>query len=189
VVTDIQNLDVDKKYRYSDYLTWNFKERVELIKGKIFKMSPAPNRRHQEISTFLHGELYLNLKKSQCHLFAAPFDVKLDLKDDTTVVQPDICVICDESKLKDFGCEGAPDLIIEILSPGNSSKEMKDKFFLYEENEVKEYWMVNPEEKSILIYFLENGKFRGSKPFVPGETATSNVIKSFSIELSEAFES
>ncbi|MEM8939956.1 MAG: Uma2 family endonuclease [Bacteroidota bacterium] len=187
MVTDIKKLDLDKKYSYADYITWKFKERVELIKGKVFTMSPAPSRIHQEISSFFHGELYQLLKKSSCHLFAAPFDVKLSNKDDATVVQPDICVICDKSKLKDFGCEGAPDLIIEILSPGNSHKEMKDKFLLYEENMVKEYWLVSPQEKSILIYSFQEGRYIGSKPFVSGETAVSVCFNEFKVNLDEVF--
>lgn len=117
-------------------------------------------------------------------MFAAPFDVRLvnykQSKADKqiiSVVQPDICVICDESKLDDKGCIGAPDLIIEILSPGNSKKEMDIKFDLYEENLVREYWLVDPAAETVLIYVLENEKFIGLKPFT-----TDNVIKSPTFE-------
>ncbi|MEM6814986.1 MAG: Uma2 family endonuclease [Bacteroidota bacterium] len=188
MVTDIEQLDLGKRYSYADYITLKFKERVELIKGKVFTMPPALSRKHQKISSFFHGELYQLLKKSSCHLFAAPFDVKLSNKDDATVVQPDICVICDKSKLKDFGCETAPDLIIEILSLGNSHKEMKDKFLVYEEKKVKEYWLVSPQEKSILIYSFREGRYIGSKPFVSGETAVSVCLNAFKVNVDEVFE-
>ena len=131
-ITKFSQLDLTKQYSYADYLTWQFKERVELIRGWISKMSPAPSTGHQSISSVFQGEIYSYLKKSTCKLFAAPFDVRLiDSKKSknnqqvVTVVQPDICVICDEKKLDERGCVGAPDLIIEIVSPGNSKKEMK----------------------------------------------------------------
>src|ERR1700761_3418608 len=121
---ELADLDINKVYSYADYLKWNFKERVELIKGKLFKMSPAPNRMHQKLSVHITGHLWNYLRGNTCNLYSAPFDVRLPRKsandtDIITVLQPDICVICDESKLDDKGCLGAPDIVVEILSPGN----------------------------------------------------------------------
>ncbi|MGL5111382.1 MAG: Uma2 family endonuclease, partial [Flavobacterium sp.] len=171
IITDINSLDLSKSYTYADYLTWNFKERLEILKGKIFKMSPAPSRKHQEISINLFRKFDRYFETKPCNIYYAPFDVRLKNfkkstldQEITTVVQPDICVICDKDKLDDKGCLGAPDLIIEILSPGNSNKAMGIKFDLYEENAVKEYWIVEPYQKSILIYTLQKGTYIGLKP-------------------------
>ncbi len=149
MISNIADLDLNGTYSYADYLQWRFDETVELIKGKIFKMSPAPNVKHQRISWNLTHIFSNYFWKKPCSAFAAPFDVRLydpkksskNNKDIFTVVQPDICIICDEEKIDDLGCIGAPDLIIEILSKGNSNKEMKNKYELYEENGVKEYWI------------------------------------------------
>lgn len=189
MITDINQLDLNKRYSYSDYLQWEFKERVELIKGRVFKMPPAPSVRHQQVSRNLLHFLDPFLWKKTCQLFHAPFDVKLNKKGKDTVVQPDICVVCDASKLDDQSCNGAPDLIIEILSPGNSRKERKEKFELYEENEVKEYWLVDITENSIIVYTLsEQGRYVGSKPYVTGESAVSTVLAGLDIPLTELFE-
>lgn len=173
-ITDISQLDFNKTYSYADYLLWKFEERVELLKGRIFKMSPAPSSKHQEISGRVFYKLYPEFNNESCKLFSAPFDVRLTRKNKNdeevlTVVQPDLCVICDENKIDARGCVGAPDLIIEILSPGNSKKELKNKFELYEEAGVKEYWIVNPTEELINIYLLKDGKYIGLKPIVDSE--------------------
>ena len=167
MITDIKQLDFDKVYSYADYLTWLFQDKLELFKGKISQMSPAPNRFHQSVSRELTGILWKSFKNHSCNLYAAPFDVRLldkkkstENKDIFTVVQPDLCVVCDENKLDDKGCIGAPELIIEILSPGNSKKEMKYKFDLYEEAGVLEYWIVNPENRTILIYKIGRASCR-----------------------------
>jgi Uma2 family endonuclease len=196
IITDISQLDLHKTYTYADYLLWQFSERVELIKGKIFKMSPAPNRRHQAILGELHLKIGSYLKQHQkfCNLYFAPFDVRLlDSKkskqsneDIYTVVQPDLCLICDESKLDDRGCIGAPELIIEILSPGNSKKEMKIKYELYEENGVQEYWVVFPYE-SLLHQFVLNvqGKFELAKIYTDEDIITTSLLPDWQIVLSE----
>jgi Uma2 family endonuclease len=131
-ITSFSQLDPQLKYTYADYLLWQFQDRVELIKGYIRQMT-APSVRHQRISGRIYGSLWAFLKNKRCDVFAAPFDVRLPLpihlqKGDKidTVVQPDICIICDRSKLDDKGCIGAPELIVEILSPGNSRKEMRE---------------------------------------------------------------
>ena len=191
-VTNFKDLDLDGSYTYADYLKWKFDERLELFRGKIFKMSPAPNRYHQDISGNLYFNLAKVLKKGSCNLYAAPFDVRLvktKANDEkvTTVIQPDLCVICDEDKLDDKGCIGAPDLIVEILSPGNTKKEMGIKFDLYQENEVKEYWIIDPTEKTVLMYVLLENKFIGLKPFIEDDNIKSTLFPEVNFPLSEIF--
>lgn len=184
MITSLDQLDLNKRYTVADYMSWRFKERVELIRGMIFKMSPAPSRRHQAISRELLIEIGLHLRGSNCQVFDAPFDVQLSRNDETTIVQPDISVICDEAKLTDQGCTGAPDWIIEILSPGNATKEKKEKFELYEENGVREYWLVDPIINTVFQYQLtDEGRYIGSKPFVAGEKVTSVVIPDLVIDV------
>jgi Uma2 family endonuclease len=166
MITSLSQLDLSKQYSYADYLTWNFKERVELIKGLIYKMSPAPTSGHQTISMNLTGAIYPFLKKSECKLFAAPFDVRLTNKRKSTtdntiidVVQPDLCVICDPSKIDKRGCLGAPNLVIEIVSKGNTKLELEQKFNLYEENGVQEYWIVQPGDQTVSVFDLVKDKY------------------------------
>lgn len=190
-VTNINELDLNKIYSYADYLRWKFEERIELLKGRIFKMSPAPNVKHQRISMNLTLGLGTVFDREKCQLFSAPFDVRLPRKNSEdeqiyTVVQPDLCVICDEEKLDERGCVGAPDLIIEILSPGNSKKEMKNKFEIYEEAGVKEYWVVNPTEENVLIFVLENGRYIGLAPVVDREI-TSKIFPDLAIHTDKIF--
>lgn len=178
IITDINQLDLNGTYSYADYLLWRLKERVELFKGKILKMSPAPNVKHQKVSRNLTIDLGNIFKNQKCQLFPAPFDVRIlkqnaEDKEIFTVVQPDLCIICDSDKLDERGCIGAPDLIIEILSPGNSKKEMKLKFNLYEEAGVREYWIVDPNQESVLINVLENGKYITQKPIVDDEVRST----------------
>jgi Uma2 family endonuclease len=195
MITDINQLDFDKTYTYADYLTWKFSERVELIKGKIFRMA-APSRQHQKISRIISGELYVFLKENNCELFAAPFDVRLPLpthriKGDkaSTVIQPDICVVCDLSKLDDSGCNGAPDLVIEILSPGNAKKEMKEKYDLYESAGVREYWVVQPNESFVIRYNLDDkGQYVGSRLYTEDDIIESKVLEGFQIEINKVFQ-
>ena len=193
-VTDINQLDLNGTYSYADYLLWRFKERVELFKGKIFEMSPAPNLKHQRVSLLVTRYLDRFFENQKCGLFVAPFDVRLinftkSTADNTvfTVVQPDLCVICDQSKLDKRGCIGSPDLVVEILSPGNSKKELGIKFNLYEENGVLEYWIVNPLEESVLIYSLVNGKYIGTKPLIDEEKIISPLFQELDFEIAKIF--
>lgn len=193
-ITNINQLDFTKKYTYAEYLKWEFQERIELIKGFLFKMSPAPARRHQELVWNFSMQIDKYLRNKPCKAYFAPFDVRLPIKKDDsssqtiTVLQPDICIVCDLSKLDDRGCVGAPDLVIEILSPGNSDKEMKLKYDVYEESGVREYWIVQPEYQNVLIYVLdENGKFVGKHPLTSSDFLTPTIFPDFTIDLSEAF--
>ena len=195
VITKFSDLDLTKEYTYSDYLLWQFSERVELIRGFIKKMSPAPSKTHQQVSRKLTRYIDRYFENKTCEFFVAPFDVRLEnykaSKDDNqihTVVQPDLFIICDKEKLDERGCIGAPDLVIEILSPGNSKKEMGVKFDLYEENGVKEYWIVEPTEKTIFIYSLQNEKYIGLKPCIAGSKITSPLFPDLDFEIVKIFE-
>lgn len=194
MITDINQLDLNKKYSYADYLSWLFQEKLELFRGTISKMSPAPSRYHQQVSVQLTLLLGNSFKNSNRNLYVAPFDVRLlDKKKSTldseifTVVQPDLCIICDENKLDDKGCIGSPDLIIEILSPGNSKKEMKYKFDLYQEAGVLEYWIVNPENKSVFVYILKDEKYIGMHPLIEEDPIESPLFPNLNFKLEEVF--
>lgn len=187
--------DISKLYTYADYLLWTIEDRLELIRGRIFRMSPAPSRRHQEISSELHGQFWLQLKKQGCKVFPAPFDVRLPrpgrLADEEilTVVQPDLCVVCDPAKLDQRGCLGAPELVVEILSPGNSEKELREKFEVYEEAGVREYWLVNPAEEAVFIYVLDDsGRFTGLKPHVKSDVVAVRCLPGVTIRLADVFQ-
>jgi Uma2 family endonuclease len=188
MITNIEQLDLTKAYTFKDYLSWKFNERVELFKGYIAKMSPAPTSKHQAISSNLHGSLWYFLNKKPCKVFAAPFDVYLpSIKGDgQTVVQPDLCIICDTSKIKKQGCVGSPDLVIEILSLGNSRKEVSTKFQIYEQAGVKEYWVVFPYEQVIQQYVLQDGKFQ-TMPLAE-ITIKSVVLEGFEADIDTIFD-
>jgi Uma2 family endonuclease len=194
-ITSFSQLDPQLKYTYADYLLWQFQDRVELIKGYIRQMT-APSVRHQRISGRIYGSLWAFLKNKRCDVFAAPFDVRLPLpihlqKGDKidTVVQPDICIICDRSKLDDKGCIGAPELIVEILSPGNSRKEMREKYDLYQEAEVLEYWVVYPSEQVLQRYILDaSGIYQAQRPDVQGDFPGISFLPDFQLNVEEIFE-
>lgn len=186
---------MDGVYTYADYLTWKFDERVELIKGKIFKMSPAPSRKHQVVARNLTRPILNRFANDSCQVYFAPFDVRLidskkkkkSDKEIYSVVQPDICVICDPEKLDDRGCLGAPDWIIEILSPGNNKKEVDNKFRLYEENGVREYWVVYPSEQHVLVFDLKDEHYQLRKIYTGEDYAPVGIFTDFEINLQEVF--
>lgn len=188
-ITSLNQLDlVNGIYSYADYLVWKIKERVELLKGKILEM-PAPSPIHQEISGNLQGALFVFLKNSKCKLYTAPFDVRFPQKGESqvyTVVQPDLCVVCDFEKIDSKGCVGAPDLVVEILSPGNSKKEMKSKFALYQEEGVREYWIVDPERELVFVYIADNKKFKPTIP-IADDYVYSTIFPDFKIHTSDLF--
>lgn len=189
----LSDLDVNAVYSYADYLKWQFEERVELIRGKVFQMSPAPNYAHQNLASRLHGYLWSHLKDRTCKVFFAPFDVRFPGKskkdeDIVTVLQPDLCVICDLSKLDERGCNGAPDLVIEILSPSNNKRDLKYKYGVYEECGVKEYWIVYPSEQTITIHTLTEGRYVASRPLTTDDTIQSVVLPGLDLKLDDIFE-
>ena len=186
------DLDLNKSYSYADYFSWKFEERVELIKGKIFKMIPAPDRFHQKLAGFVYRQLGNFLEDKPCEVYTAPFDVRIPRKSKEdmqiiTVMQPDVCVICDPAKLDKRGCIGAPDIVVEVLSPGNNAKELKNKYEAYEEAGVKEYWVVSPQNQWLQIHTLTNGKFEPSPYFVTGDVVTSAVLPGFSLSMDDLF--
>lgn len=192
MIADINLLDPDKKYSYADYLKWTFDESVELIKGKLFRMPPAPSSRHQDISRELLIEIGVFLKGKSCKVYNAPFDVRLfPIKEDGknfTVVQPDLCVICDLTKIDEKGCFGPPDLIIEIQSPSTTKKDMQDKFYLYKEAGVKEYWIVVPSADVVEVFDLTDGEYRIRKHYTIEDSIPVGVLPGLEIELMSVFE-
>jgi Uma2 family endonuclease len=197
MITSISELDISKQYSYADYLSWKLSERIEIIKGYIKQMS-APNSFHQEISVELSTffKNYFKLKKAECKVFAAPFDVRLYNytksaiadKDIYTVVQPDLSIICDKSKIDQKGCLGAPDLIIEILSESNSKTDLKDKFQLYQENGVQEYWIVFPVEKAVQKFLLQGERYQLEKIYVEDDLIYPTLFPDLEIDLLQVFE-
>ncbi|MCX7086966.1 MAG: Uma2 family endonuclease [Methylococcales bacterium] len=195
-ITQLSQLNVNQTYSYADYLTWKFDEAVELIKGKIMLMSPAPNVKHQDISGNLTALLHTFFKQKKCRVYTAPFDVRLyDRKksllasqDIHTVIQPDLCVICNPALLDKQGCNGAPDWIIEILSSGNATRDMNTKFALYQESGVTEYWLVYPEQEAIHQFVLdEQGRYQLKHMYTEG-FATPHMFPELALELAEVFE-
>jgi Uma2 family endonuclease len=183
-------LDLERLYTYWDYLKWSFLDRVELIKGKVVKMCPAPSRNHQLVVRVVNRYFDQYFLNKPCGLFYAPFDVRLPVpgaKKDSTVVQPDLTVICDLSKVDERGCFGVPDILVEIVSPGNSRHDMNVKFKLYEASGVKEYWIIQPQERSILIYVLENKKYIGLAPFAEGTDAAGRLFPDLALPVDAVF--
>jgi len=183
----------DEVFRYGDYLKWDDGERWELIDGVAYNMTPAPSRFHQRVS----GQLFLQfgnfLSNSSCEVYAAPFDVRLPEGDEadeaiTTVVQPDISVVCDPSKLDDKGCKGSPDLIVEILSPATARKDLKEKFLRYERAGVREYWIADPSGKTVTVFKRSDAGLFG-RPDVYGEEERIKVgiFEDLEIDLQPVF--
>lgn len=194
-ITDVSQLDLSRRYTYADYLTWQLTEWVELIRGRVRLMSPAPKRRHQDITRNIELPIMQFLRGKSCKIYHAPFDVRLTRSTPNgdasieTVVQPDVCVICDPQKLDDRGCLGAPDWIIEILSPGNFTRDTKEKFDLYEEAGVREYWVVEPGQKNIIVYLLdEAGRYQLRGEFYTPGLVPVTTLPELLIEWAEVFE-
>ena len=196
-ITQLDQLDLNQTYNYADYLTWQLNKAVELIKGKIMLMSPAPNVNHQRIERNLLVEIDKYLKSKRCEVFPAPFDVRLyDRKKSLlknqeiyTVVQPDLCVICNPELLDTQGCNGAPDWMIEILSKGNSKREMQIKYALYQEAGVQEYWIVYPEFEAIHQFVLnEQGCYELKNMYAEDDKAIPTLFSDLAIDLTEIFE-
>jgi Uma2 family endonuclease len=195
-ITQLSQLDFKKTYSYADYLTWDINETIELIKGKIMLMSPAPNVNHQRISINLTTPLHQFFKHKKCEVFVAPFDVRLyDRKksslanqDIHTVIQPDLCVVCNPVLLDEQGCNGAPNWVIEILSKGNSKRDMQIKYQLYQESGVQEYWLAYPEQQAIHQFVLdEQGRYQLKHMFADDDIASPQLFPELTIDLTEVF--
>jgi Uma2 family endonuclease len=179
-------------YTYGDYLKFEFDYMVELIRGKIFKMSQAPSTMHQLLCGNLHAEMHKYFKSQLCQVFIVPYDVVLTNntknKMATTVVQPDICVVCDSNKINDRGCFGAPDWVIEIISPHTSKKDIQLKYDVYQEAGVREYWVAFPIEKLIEVFVLENGKYIRVGMYTSEDTISPSIFPDLKIDLEEVFD-
>jgi Uma2 family endonuclease len=180
----------DRRYTYADYKAWELDEgeRYELIDGEAYAMS-APNDFHQAISIELTYQFLHFLHGTSCKVRAAPYDVRLFYKEDEsddTVIQPDLAVICDEERRGYEGGRGAPDLVVEILSPSNTSEEYVRKFNLYLEAGVREYWIVAPKSKTVQVFVLQDSAYTGT---VYNSTATvsSKILPGLSVTLSDVF--
>jgi len=174
-------------YTYDDYCTWEDGERWELIDGVAYAMSPAPTWRHQKVSVKLLAQLLEFLRDKPCEVFHAPFDVRLNAEaGDDTVVQPDIVVICDRSKLSGTGCIGAPDMVIEIISPSTAKHDRILKLNVYRRAGVREYWIVDPDTKTVSVHVLENGRYYISR-HSDEDTVDVTVLEGCAISLSEVF--
>ena len=180
-------------YTFADYLKWNDGKRYELIDGQVYILAPAPSPEHQRISGELYRQISNYLLDKDCQVFAAPFDVRLpegEERDEEilTIVQPDILVVCDKSKLDQRGLKGAPDMVIEIVSPSTAGRDRGVKRDLYERNGVREYWLVDYSNKTIEVYLLNEGN-RYGKPVVYSaeEKVPVNIFEGLEIELSLVF--
>jgi len=182
----LANKKSEERFTYNDYITWADDERWELIDGVPYNMSPAPVTKHQRIVGKFYNILENNLKNKSCIPFIAPTDVVLSEHD---VIQPDVFVVCDKSKITEKNIQGAPNLIIEVLSPSTALKDKREKKILYEKYRVKEYIIINPIEKYVERFYLEkNGKYSKSDIFGPDESIKLSSLNKMEIPLSEVFE-
>ncbi len=184
---------VEKHYSYADLLSWGEDVRAEIIYGDLYMMS-APSSVHQTVSMEFSRQIANFLSDKPCRVFAAPFDVRLfEREDDTsnrvdTVVQPDISVICDKNKLDEKGCKGAPDFIIEILSPSNERRDIFIKLNLYNRAKVREYWIADPKNALVTVYLPdETGRLVVSEVYNYKNNAPVTVLPGCEIDLSKVF--
>jgi Uma2 family endonuclease len=180
----------DKHWTYADYKAWELKpgERYEIIDGEAYAMS-APNAFHQAMLMELSKQIAVFLTGKPCKVYPAPYDVRLFYEEDEsddTVVQPDISVVCDKEKRGYEGCRGAPDLVIEILSPSNTAIEMQRKFEIYRDAGVREYWVLNSKDKSVTVYLFE-GNNAVTRSYGEKDTAPLTVLEGLSIDLEPVF--
>ena len=188
-------LDLSKRYTYADYLTWMDDVRRELIEGFI-KLMPAPRDIHAKVSYNISWNLGAILKKNKgkCEIRHAPYDVRFPINGETdnkkiyTVVQPDISVICDLSKLDENGCLGAPDMIVEVLSPSTAKRDWKEKYALYEKHGVREYWIVHPKEKFVNVFLLQtDGQYGDCQVYEGKGKIPVHIFNGHLIDLDDIF--
>ena len=185
-------LPQENRYTLADALAWDEQDRIELIDGYPVMMAP-PTRAHQKAVMELSGQLYAYLKGKKCEVYPAPFAVRLfeqdgDRPEDVdTLVEPDVSVVCDPSKLDDTGCRGAPDLVMEVLSPSTTRHDRFTKFNLSQRAGVREYWIIDPADKSVQVFVLEDGHYTAQDFGTAGDTVRVNVLKDCTIDLSQVF--
>jgi Uma2 family endonuclease len=192
-ITSLDQLDLSRSYTYADYLTWRLDEMVELIKGKIFRMSPAPSRFHQDISVNLTRMIGQHLYKSPCKLYHAPTDVRLitkssEDKEIVSVVQPDLFVVCNPGKMDERGCLGSPDFVIEIISPHTSSRDLDLKYNLYEKSGVLEYWVIFPGDQIVECFVLEKGTYKKSGVYAEDQVVPVRTLPGLELKVLDIFE-
>ncbi|TVR67291.1 MAG: Uma2 family endonuclease [Spirochaetaceae bacterium] len=182
--------EVQEHYSYRDYLSWPEGERTELIDGVAWAMSPAPRREHQRLVSEFNRQIANALQGHPCEVYPAPFDVKLSSAaedDHATVVQPDLIVVCDGTKLTDEGMTGAPDLVVEIVSPGSGFHDRGRKYDLYRRHGVREYWIVDPDERVVEVHRLESGRYERIGVFGPEDTLTAESVPAITVTLQDIF--
>ncbi len=182
----------NKKYTYADYLTWSEEERWEIINGVPY-LQVAPTWQHQAVLLELARQFANYLQDKSCRVFTAPFDLRIpeaNEKDEETinVVQPDIIIICDNSRLKKTGYYGVPELIIEVVSPSTGQKDKIEKFNLYEKAGVKEYWIVEPDEKVVMVFTLEEGRYGRPQMYSEEDKVKVSIFDDLVIDLKPVFE-
>ena len=187
------SISYDKIYTYSDYLKFEFDYMVELIRGRIYKMTPGPNLRHQSLSSNLFIQMAPFFLDRSCRLFSAPTDVILPIENrrngnEHTVVQPDLCIFCDLSVLKERGAFGPPTLVIEMLSLHTKKKDLQLKYDIYEEAGVQEYWIVMPKEELIEQFVLVESKYDRKGTFTIEDRIKSVAVIGLEVELAAVFE-
>ncbi len=184
-------------YTYADYLTWADDKRREIINGVVYDLFSAPRSWHASItaSIFLAIGWFIKKRKGKCKIYHAPFDVRFPKRGETadgkiyTVVQPDICVVCDRTKIDEAGCIGAPDLIVEVQSPSTAKRDLQEKFQLYEESGVREYWVVYPRVKGLTVFLLQDdGKYDDGTTYEFTGKVPVSIFKGLEIDLEELFE-
>lgn len=158
-------------------------KRAELIDGNIYYMAP-PSRKHQDYAGVLYRKIsdYIDLNKGSCKLYFAPFAVFLN-ENDKTYVEPDLSVICDKNKLTDKGCNGAPDWIIEIVSPSSKRMDYSIKLFKYRSSGVREYWIVDPDKNRIMVYYFETEE-DSMEEYSMTDKVKVNIYEDFKIDFS-----
>jgi len=181
------------RYTFADVLAWDENERAEIISGEIVMMAPPPSSDHQEISMELSAQLHAYLKGKKCKVYAAPFAVRLFEKDEDrpedvdTMVEPDISVVCDPGKIDKRGCKGAPDMVVEILSPSTQRHDRFTKFSLYQRAGVREYWIVDPDSRVVQSFVLEDGRYSVKEFGTAEDKMRVTVLEDCVIDLSEVF--
>ena len=179
-------------YTLADALEWPEDERIELIEGNAVMMAP-PKRIHQEICFEIGRQLGNFLESKRCKVYPAPFAVRLfeqdgeEPEDVDTMVEPDITVVCDPDKLDEIGCKGAPDMVIEILSPSTARHDRVTKYRLYERAGVREYWIVDPDTKTVNVHLLENGQYHSPITYTGNATVPVSLWDGFIVDLSTVF--
>jgi len=182
-----------ERFTYADLITWSEDERWELIDGIPYDMTPAPSRQHQDIVTELMVQFGVFLRDAPCRLYTAPFDVRLPRSNEdgmtaSTVVQPDLLVVCDRAKLDGRGVVGSPTLVVEITSPSTAGKDLREKRAAYELAGVPEYWIISPTDKTVQVFTLdERGRYGAPTVYTVADQAPVGVLPGLIIDLARVF--